>query len=103
MDFKAKLFLFNCHPDDDKESNRASASDDVSSSNASYTCYENLTVYHPIYLEVSTIEERIYPLLIFVILSEVDIWFSHSPTYRNQLLEGIKFNYITNYVVEGIF
>ena len=52
MDFQAKIFLFNCHPDDDKESNRASASDDVSSSNASYTCYENLTVYHPIYLEV---------------------------------------------------
>ena len=92
------ILFFYPESDDDKESRAAAASDDVS--NASYTCYENLTVYHPIYLEVSTIEERIYPLLIFVILSEADIWFSHSPAYRNQLLECIKLKYSTNYVVE---
>ena len=58
------LVLYFCpesDDDDDRESRvAASASDHVfSSSNASYTCYENLTVYHPIYLEVSMIEKRV--------------------------------------------
>ena len=56
------LVLYFCPEsgkDDEKESHAvaASASDQsvFGGSNASYTCYENLTVYHPIYLEVSTI------------------------------------------------